>query len=783
MRIGRVGFTVLVLGVIAGLPAEARRSAKAPAAAVGVAEPYGDPTAPSPGDPGLQEAYPRVQALAVTQARLVQDILAQCVQLLQGWADGSPREGAGARLLWPDRTWDPVRVTGWKAEGGLPTLAMEGLGQGKAWIGMVKRDREARILVVTPLVERKLLVRAEVTADRLLAPFGSRRILEGGRVVLLDGTGHVLSPLGGRPLAFGPDALLPALKQPEGTFESSRSIYGLAKVPAAGWAVMLEAPKADLRRGEELPDENAWRAGWPVDPPVSLEEEGGRVPWWPILGSMSALGLAFGAWRMLGSRRRSAAAESLEGEDWDDVPLDPDEPAPLVSIHRDPLAETHREAREEAMALKQELQQQGRDHERQLGQLQQSFELTLEETRRQFQDILEVQQGRMKALAQSLEAARADLAAKAEGTVVTTTLEELRTRLFDTEAEHRQQAAGIEKRLSAVQKRLGEMDQTLGRAVDELQDKLSEDLLGRQEALARDMELLEGKTRETLRQLALDAAQAKLHGAQAAERAAELEGQFQQLRAKVVSEVEDVRRQALSDLSALRQQMHQVELVREELKDATVRFESTRADWEQAGALLHQRMTDELSAFQDRLFEREGQVEKLKLLVEDAVTRSERVANDAEWKRERAEKEVDLLKGRVFLTAESVDKLGHRLEECLDDVTGLHARAEQLQQETYRGREDLKEFQMRVQQQLADVHLHQQEAYGRLTQVVQNLVKQYQTSRDVDDRVTQALEEHERRMASMTQDLLAMRHVVQTRPAGVSGGGVVPAPGAPRLLP
>ncbi|MBM3259725.1 MAG: hypothetical protein FJY99_08275 [Candidatus Sericytochromatia bacterium] len=795
MRSSSLGIGLLVLGLLINGPAEARRTLKAPAAErQDPAAPGGEARAgqpadePGSGDPALQEAYPRVQALAVTQARLVQDVLNQTVQLMQGFADGNPHEGDKATLRWADKATDGVRVTAWGPGDGIVPATLASLGTGKPWVGMHVVAGQSRILVVVPMVERQRLIRAELVAERLLAPFGSARIGEGGRMVLLDGRGTPLSSLAGGPLAFGPDALLPAMVQPQGTFESSRAIYGLARIQPADWAVMVEAPKAALRAGGELPDENKLRAAWPVDPPITLEAEGGPLPWRTIAGSILVLALGVGGWRMLGSwrRRRPEEPVTLEGN-WEDVPLDADAAPPLAAVAHDALAEAHRDTQralpDEGQVLRQAVQQQGRDHERMLGQLQQSLELTIEETRRQFHEILEVHQGRMKALAQSLEATRADLAGKAEGEVLTATLEELRTRMYEAEADHRQQSAGLEKRLSAVQKRLGEMDQTLGRAVDDLKDKLSDDLLGRQEAMARDMELLEGKTRETLRQMAQDGAQAKLHGAQAAERAAELEGQFQQMRGKVLSEVEDVRRQALTDLSSLRQQMHQVELAREELKDTTVRFEATRAEWEQSGALLHQRMADELSAFQDRLFEREGQVEKLRILVEDAVARSERLSSEAEWKRERADKDLDLLKGKVFLAAEGLEKLGGRFEECLDDVTGLHARMEQLQQETYRGREDLKDFRNQAQQEMAAILAEQRESQGRLLQLVQSLVKQYQTSRDAEDRVSQALEDHDRRMASINQDLLAIRHVVQARPGAASGSVSAQAPGAPRLLP
>ncbi|MEB3236310.1 MAG: hypothetical protein VKO64_01635 [Candidatus Sericytochromatia bacterium] len=797
MRSNIVGIGLLAAGLVLAGPAEARRVRKAPATERRTSEPGegGGRTAvaqaePSAGDPALQEAYPRVQALAVTQARLVQDVLSQTILLMQGFADGNPSEGARALLRWADKGQDSVRVVAWQSGDGIVPRALEVLTTGKPWVGSHRVAGQARILVLVPMVERHRLVRAELAADRILAPFASARIGEEGRMVLLDAGGAPLSSVAGRPLAFGPDALLPAMAQPQGTFESSRAIYGLARIQPSDWAVMVEAPKAALRAGGELPDENRLRAAWPVDPPITLEAEGEAFPWRFAIGGGLLLALGFGGWRMLGTWRRRRPEESmvLDG-DWGDVPMDPEAAPPLAAVATDGLAEAHREARreqpEEDHVLRQAVQQQGRDHERMLGQLQQSLELTIEETRRQFHDILEVHQGRMKALAAALETTRADLAGKAEGEVMTATLEELRTRMYEAEADQRQQGAGLEKRLSAVQKRLGEMDQTLGRAVDDLKDKLSDDLLGRQEALARDMEMLEGKTRDTLRQMAQDGAQAKLHGAQAAERAAELEGQFQQLRAKVLSEVEDVRRQAMSDLSSLRQQMHQVDLAREELKDTTVRFEATRAEWEQSGALLHQRMADELAAFQDRLFEREGQVEKLRILVEEAVSRSERLSSEAEWKRERTDKDLDLLKGKVFLAAEGLDKLGGRFEECLDDVTALHARMEQLQQETYRGREDLKEFRTQAQQEMAAILAEQRESQGRLLQLVQSLVKQYQTSRDVDDRVTQALEEQERRMASINQDLLAIRHVVQARPGVGASNGPVPggAPGAPRLLP
>lgn len=625
----------------------------------------------------MQAAYLGTQDVASVYAKALGAATSQMVTLLKGLSSTSLNPGDRYDLVWSSRRKYPMTVSPSAASGFSP-IELAQLARGGPAIFV--RDGSAGHVVVGAYYDSKdrVIASVQLPLSVFTGPLDSFRVGRQGRCFLIDATGNVLNAPDGQTLDVDRKALLPMLTGDVGTLETRSYVLSFAHVAIPGWYVVVQLPKTEASAGVTFPSDPELRMELPLDPPRAIERH------WdlgPLLKPLAAAGgLALVAWLIvvLRRRRRQPAAEpegdaltsGLDSDPFDLASLEsgPDRLMPLEGDNLGKVAKRWTTGVEEipitgdtpqavASRVQTALRTQSRDQERMLQQLQHSLELTIGDTRDQVHEVLMAHQGKLKAIATALEQTRSELANRPDPVALAAVVDDLKSKLYDNESESRTTMSGVEKRLSTLTRKFSDLEDTLAKAVLDLQGRVSEDLFGRQEEINRAMEALEVRTRDVLRQVSNDAANSKIEGSKAAELAATLEASFVDLKTRLSGDIEELRKQASSDVSGVRAQVAAMEDLRAELKDMITRFSAGQAEWEEIGRQLSRKVNEELASMGQRIFDREGDVEKLRLLMEQAVDRVNRQGEELESKRQWLERDMDNLKGKLFLQQESVDKV------------------------------------------------------------------------------------------------------------------------------
>ncbi|MBU6428114.1 MAG: hypothetical protein KGR26_03815, partial [Cyanobacteria bacterium REEB65] len=596
------------------------------------------PASAAPDD-AMQAIYQGTQRISQTYALAVDAAMSDVTSLLQRLDQQAPLPGDRYDLVWSAHERYPVTISaasaivGWRAQD-LAQLTRQGTLTALEDIG---GDRE--VLAAAYDARDATVAAVRIPLAKYTGPLQGFQVGRSGVVYLVDGQAHALNSPQNRDLNIDPGALAAMLTGNLGTLETHREILSFAKIQSTGWYVLTELTRKQADLGVGFPTDSQLAMALPLDPPqqiVHLRTFADLAM--PVESGAGAVAIVLLGWFLWSRRRRRELAPAQSG-------YEPPSPGPAVTQAEAPPAE-RLERPWHALA----------DPDR-LATLSPQLEIALVEIRDQIYDVLDAQQAKLKTLGSGLEQTRSQVLLKADGETLAAQLDEAKDKVFALEAESRAVIAGIDKRLSALTRKAAEIEATLGRAVNELQDKLSEDLFGRQDDLNRTMEALEARTREVQRQVGNDSANAKLEAAKAAETAAALDAEFQDLRGRLVGEIEDLRKQTLSDIAAVRGQVATLDEVRDELRDALSRFASGQAEWEELGRQLSRKIHEELAAMHQRIFDREGDVEKVRLVLDQAVTQVNRQAEASELGRQRLEREFDILKGKVFLGAEEFARL------------------------------------------------------------------------------------------------------------------------------
>ena len=649
-----------------------------------------DASAPSPrsADPALQSAYQGTLEVATDYGRAIQDAMSQLSGLLQALAQKTLRPGDRYTLIWSRTESYPVSIVP-LAQSGLSSGAIAELATRQTWVTL--QDATTGKVVEAAVYDAKDRVVASVSVPltKFTGPLDGFKVGQDGRCFLLDALGNVLNNPGGQILGVERKALMPMLTTDEGTLETHSYILSFARVAEPDWFLVVQLPKAEAAQGElTFPSDQEVRMELPLDPPQQIVADSDLGPVLTALGAGAVIALL--AALAIATRRRwpGAASEPLSGQPLDpDLPadsfdlddIDLDRPMPTdrdrlgkaarrwtsgieeIPIHGDtPMAVANR--------VQMALRHQAKDQERMLGQLQHSLELTISDTREQVHEILGAHQGKLKALAAAFDQMRSQFDSQPDPAALSALVEDVKTKLFDNESDSRTAMSGVEKRLSTLTRKFSDLEDTLGKAVLDIQGRLSEDLFGRQDEINRTMEGLESRTREVLRQVTHDAANAKVEGSKAAQIATELEADFQELKGRLGAELDDIRRQAASDVASVRAQVAAMEDIRAELKNITSRFHEGQADWEDRARQVSRKVNEDIADMQQRIFDREGDVEKLRIVMDQAIDRIQRQSEDLESRRQRIERDMDNLKGKVFLQEEEAEKLTGHVEAKLTEL-------------------------------------------------------------------------------------------------------------------
>ncbi len=722
-------------------------------------------TAPA-GEESMQPVYQGTQQVVSFFGRELEAAMSQTIALVGNLARGKVGQADKFALAFRSKERYPVTISPLTHTVGFTKEEIQYLTKRGSWVTVRESGRGERVvLAAIHSPGNNAIVSVAIPLAKFTSSIDPFRVGQDGRLFVIDGAGNVLNNPGRR-LNVDRDALLKMLGGDDlGTLETRSSIISFSKVPAADWYTMIEVPKAEARSGLVFPSDTQMRMGVQLEPPTEVV----RVHNWselaiPGLATLLLLGLggAFAPMLLKRRRPRKNKGKPILGGDQPTFDLDNfDNPPekPLLNLDRDKLGKASKNWASDELAIaepkgdlasatrmKMVMRQQARDQERMLQQLQHSLELTISETRDQIHEVMNAHQGKIKALSTALEQTRNNLLYKADGEALAALVDDLKTKLFQAEADQRQASVGVEKRLSSLSRKVTEMESNLGKSVSDLQDKLSDDLIGRQESLGRAMESLETKTRESQRQVSHDAAAAKLSAAQAAEQAASLEAEFQELKTKASLDIEDTRRQAASDVGSVRAQIAQMDDLRAELKDCVARFQSSQIDWEENARTLSRRVNDEMASLQQRIFDREGDTEKLRILVDQAIGHVSKAREDFDIRRERLERDLDTLKGKLYLSEEEIERFKadalRRLEELAassdghaEHLAGLDGRLEDMH-ETLDGR-------------IGMAHVQMDQQLGEMRQAIDGQgVKLDEASRAAAQERSRLLEDLERRFAA-----------------------------------
>lgn len=737
------------------------RMAEGPAATA----PGAGASAGAPADESMQPIYQGTQQVVAFFGRELDAALSQAVTLIQNLARGKVGLKDRYALVWSAKEQYPIAISPLTQTVGFTKEEIQYLTRQGTWVTVREAGRERVVLLAVHSPGSNAILSVAIPLAKFSSSLDPFRVGQDGRIFVIDAAGNVLNNPGRR-LNVDRDALLKMLGDELGTLETRSSILSFSKIPSADWYTLIELPKAEAQGGVVFPSDSQMRMSLQLEPPREVV----RVHDWaemamPGLAALLLLGLggALAPWLLKRRRpgKKGKAKPVLGSEqpafDLDNLDNPPDRP--LVNVERDKLGKASKSWASEELApaepkgdlasatrIKMALRQQARDQERMLQQLQHSLELTISETRDQIHEVLNAHQGKIKALTAALEQTRNNLLYRADGEALAALVDDLKTKLFQAEADQRQAAVGVEKRLSSLSRKVSDLESTLGKSVAELQEKLSDDLLGRQEAISRAMENLENKTRETQRQLTHDSAAAKLSAAQAAEQAAALEAEFQELKTRAALDIEDARRQAAAEIAAVRAQIAQMDDLRAELKDCVARFQSTQVEWEENARTLSRRVNEEMAALQQRIFDREGDVEKLRILVDQAIGHVNKAREDFEIRRERLERDLDTLKGKLYLGEEEIEKFKAEAIRRLDELAAAsEGHAEQLA--TLDGRVGL--AQMQTTQQLGEMRQTLDESAREFAEERQRLLE------DFERRFAAHVAETERRTGEAIAEALA----------------------------
>ncbi len=638
-------------------------------------------------DPALQAAYQGTLEVATDYGRAIQAAMAQMSGLLQALAQKTLRPGDRYTLIWSRNETYPVSIVP-LAQSGLSGAAIADLATRHAWVRL--QDATTGEVVETSVYDAKdrVVLSVSVPLAKFTGPLDGFKLGQDGRCFVLDAAGNVLNNPGGQILGVERKALMPMLTTDDGTLETHSYILSFARVAEPDWFLVVQLPKSEAAGGLTFPSDQEVRMELPLDPPQQIVADSDFGPVFAALGAGAAIALL--AALVIAIRRRAADAG---GDPLPSQPLDPNLPAGSFDLDeidldgpmptdRDRLGKSARRwtsGIEEipiqgdtpmavANRVQMALRHQAKDQERMLGQLQHSLELTIADTRDQVNEILGTHQGRLKALAAAFEQMRSQFDSQPDPAALSALVEDVKTKLFDNESDSRTAMSGVEKRLSTLTRKFSDLEDTLGKAVLDIQGRLSEDLFGRQDEINRTMEGLESRTREVLRQVSHDSANAKVEGSKAAQIATELEADFQELKGRLGAEMDEIRRQAASDVSSVRAQVAAMEDIHAELKDITGRFFEGQADWEDRARQLSRKVTEDLADMQQRIFDREGDVEKIRIVMDQTIDRVHRQSEDLDSRRQRLERDIDNLKGKVFLQEEEAEKLKAHVDARLTEL-------------------------------------------------------------------------------------------------------------------
>lgn len=714
----------------------------------------------------LQPIYQGTQQVVAFFGRELDAAMSQAIALLQNLARGKVGAKDTYALAWTAKERYPIAISPLTHTVGFTKEEIQYLTKRGTWVTVREAGRERVVLAAVHSPGSNAILSVAIPLSKFTGSLDPFRVGQDGRLFVIDAAGNVLNNPGRR-LNVDREALLKMLDGELGTLETRSAIISFSKVPSSDWYTLIELPKTEARSGVVFPADTQLRMSLQLEPPKEVV----RVHNWsemalPGLAALLLLGLGGAAAPWLLRRRRpgkkSKAKAVLGGDqpafDLDNLDNPPEKP--LLNLDKDKLGKASKSWASDDLAIsgepkgdlasatrmKMAMRQQSRDQERMLQQLQHSLELTISETRDQIHEVLNAHQGKIKALSSALEQTRNNLLYKADGEALAALVDDLKTKLFQAEADQRQASVGVEKRLSSLSRKVNDIESTLGKSVSELQEKLSDDLLGRQEAISRAMENLESKTRESQRQVTHDAAAAKLSAAQAAEQAASLEAEFQELKTKASLDVEDARRQAAADVGTVRAQVAQMDDLRVELKDCVARFQSSQVEWEENARTLSRRVNEEMASLQQRIFDREGDVEKLRILVDQAIGHVNKAREDFDIRRERLERDLDTLKGKLYLSEEEIERFKDDAMRRLDELSAASiGHAEQLS--ALDGRVGLEHMQ--TSQQLGDMRQTLDDSVRETAEQHQRLLE------DLERRFAAHVAETERRTSEAIAEALA----------------------------